>query len=592
MKSILSLCIAILVFSVRSLAADGMVLVEAESFAGKGGWLVDQQFVHEMGSPYLLAHGLGRPVAEAATTVSFPALGTYHVWVRTKNWVPGNWEAPGRFQLAVDGALLPAVFGTETGWGWQAGGTIEIKNRQTTLALKDLTGFDGRCDAICFSIGDTPPPNDPKPLQAWRDRQQGLPEIPAASGSYDVVVVGGGIAGCAAALAAERQGLKVALIHDRPVPGGNASSEVRVHVIGIVGKSGPILSGINTGHWPNGDALAIPDTEKRQRTLDAAKGIEQFLGWRAYAATVAGKLITSIDAKDIEKGTTRRFSAPVFIDCTGDGWIGYWAGAEFSYGRESSETFGESWAKHGELWSPKTPDNRVMGSSVLWNSRIAEQPVSFPAVPWAMAVAQDKVAVTGEWFWEYSANDKHQVDDAEAIRDHLLQAIYGSFANAKKLPKYANQELLWVAYVAGKRESRRLMGDYIYTQKDVVAGTSFPDTVAEEVRAVDVHYQVVEKNRALKCDFLSEAMFLKTPRYYIPFRCLYSRNIGNLMMAGRCFSCSHVGLGGPRVMNTTGQMGVATGYAAALCKKYGATPREIYQNHIKELRSLIGYAEK
>ena len=162
-----------------------------------------------------------------------------------------------------------------------------------------------------------------------------------------------------------------------------------------------------------------------------------------------------------------------------------------------------------------------------------------------------------------------------------------SFSNAKKRPKNATVKLLWVAHIAGKRESRRIMGDHIYTMRDMTENREFPDAVVEEKRAVDAHYQI--KRNGAPIDFLSEALFYRTKLYYIPFRSLYSKDIGNLMMAGRCFSCSHIGLCGPRVMNTCGQMGIATGYAAALCKKHSATPREVGKKHIKELRTLVGY---
>ena len=595
MKNIGKLVVGMALLMGLSVQAADQLLIEAESFLEKGGWKVDQQFVHEMGSPYLLAHGMGIPVASAKTTVEFPAKGEYTVWVRTKNWIPGKWEAPGRFQLVMDGKTIEKVFGTETGWGWQNGGTVEIADKQCTVELKDLTGFEGRCDAIFFTKdkGFTPP-DSLKEMNAWRDALLRVPSEPKSSEAFDVVVIGGGIAGCGACLAADKQGLKVALIHDRPLLGGNASSEVRVHTEGIHGKNPEIMKGLDTKHWPNGSAESIPDTEKRQATMDAAKGVRQFLCWRAYASNTDGNKIKSVDAKHIETGEIRRFTAPIFIDCTGDGWVGVWAGAEHSYGRESSDTYGETWDKHGELWSPKKPDNRVMGSSVLWNSKKTDQPSTFPAVPWAMDVAKDKVAINGEWFWEYSSNDKHQINDAENIRDHMFRAIYGSFANAKKNPANANVRLEWVAYIGGKRESVRLVGDYIYTQKDAVSNTYFSDTVVEEKRDIDVHYQqVLAKEKKCQYDFLSTALFMKTGLYYIPFRCLYSKNISNLMMAGRCFSCSHVGLGGPRVMNTTGQMGIANGYAAALCKKYNTDPLGVYKNHIEELRKLIGYtAEK
>jgi hypothetical protein len=130
------------------------------------------------------------------------------------------------------------------------------------------------------------------------------------------------------------------------------------------------------------------------------------------------------------------------------------------------------------------------------------------------------------------------------------------------------------------------MGDYIYTMKDMVNGTRFDDAVVQETRMVDVHFQLSRKDAP--DDFRSGALFRRVPRYYIPFRCLYSKNVDNLMMAGRCFSCSHIGLGGPRVMRTTGQMGIATGYAASLCVQHRTTPRGVYKKHIDELKKLIG----
>lgn len=549
------------------------IFVEAESFQDKGGWKTDPQFVHIMGSPYLLAHGMGTPVKNARTKITFHDLGKYTLWVRTKNWIPGKWEAPGRFQVIVNNQTVDKVFGTEPGWGWRNGGQVDITVPETTLELKDLTGFDGRCDALFFTKDSNATP--PKRLEE---------KEPSSKRAYDLVIVGGGVAGCAAALAADKQGLKTALIHDRPVLGGNASSEVRVHTLGIYGKGEEILKGIDTKHWPNGAKEAIPDTQKRHQTMDQAKNVSQFLLWRAYGVNMAGQAIQSVDAKHVETGETKRFLAPIFIDCTGDGWIGYWAGAEFRYGRESLEEFGESWDKHGERWSPRKGDSLTMGASLLWNSKTVKDPTSFPAVPWAMDVAKDHKALAGEWYWEFASSDKHQIHDAEEIRDHLLRAIYGSFYNAKKDPKNANRVLEWVGYIAGKRESRRLMGDYIYTQKDALSNLEFKDTVVEETREIDVHFQKEENG------FLSKALFRKTGgTYYIPFRCLYSKNIQNLMMAGRCFSCSHIGLGGPRVMRTTGQMGIAVGYAAYLCKKHNTAPRGVQQNHIQELRQLIGY---
>lgn len=570
--------------------AEG-VLVEAGAFAERGGWQLDTQHYLQMGGCYLLAHGMGRPVPNARTRVALPQAGTWHVWVRTRNWCPGAWQAPGRFRLRIDGRALAPEFGTERAtWHWQKGGAIEVvAPGPVTVELEDLTGFDGRCDAVYFarSALAAPPEGDLRALSDWKDVLTGRAARTVEEATFDVVIVGGGMSGCAAALAARTQGLKVALIQDRPVFGGNASDEVRVHTIGIPGKGAALISTIETPHYPNGHADAILAQQKREATM-AASGADLFPHHIAVGLEKAGDRIASVDARHAVTGLIRRFRAPIFIDASGDGWLGYWAGAECRYGREAASEFNETWPKHGELWSPSRADRRVMGTSVLWNSETADQPVAFPAVPWAMPVAKAYEAITGEWQWEYSADHLHQVDDAERIRDHLLRAIYGSFANAKRNPQHAKVALKWVAYVGGKRESRRIMGDYIYTMQDMVQRRQFPDTVVEEKREIDSHCQIVEAGGPV--DFISKALFHSTGGlYYLPFRMLYARDLANLMMAGRCVSCSHIGLAGPRVMKTCAQMGLATGYAAALCKKHGATPRQVGKQHIAELRRLIGY---
>lgn len=561
-------------------------LVEAESFDEKGGWVVDPQFVEQMGSPYLLAHGLGEPVENAQIEVEFPGEGKYHVWVRTKNWVPGEWKAPGRFQLKVGGEVLDQEFGLTPGWSWEYGGTIPIKNTKTTVELVDLTGFDGRCDAIYFSTTKVAPPARGQELADWRMKVLNLKNSPEQTKKYDYVVVGGGIAGCANAIAAAEQGLKVALIHDRPVLGGNASSEIRVHTLGIYGYFERILKMLDTKHYPNGSPEAYAEDIKRHKNMAKFDNIDLYLNYRAYDANTEGNTITSVDARHTAQGNRIRFEAPLFADCTGDGWIGFWAGADYMYGRESVDEFEEGWDEFGELWSPEEEDGAVMGSSVLWRVYRDDKNNDFPDVPWAMDVARDHAAAHGEWYWEYSSADVHQIHDAEEIRDHMLRAIYGSFANEKKKPGSEKLQFEWVSYLVGKRESRRLVGDYIFTFNDAKSGEEFEDAVVKEIREVDVHYQQNLKDPS-KPDFLSKAMFYKTGMYYIPYRSLYSKNINNLFMAGRCFSCSHVGLGGPRVMRTTGQMGAAVGLAASVCKKYDIKPRDVYEKHLEEYMNLV-----
>ena len=233
-----SLAIAVLLSSgLVSVVSAQELLVEAESFADSGGWKLDTQFIDEMGSPYMLAHGLGRNVDDATTTIEFPETGTYRMFVRTKDWV-ARWEAdgqPGKFQVSVNGTTLAQTFGTKGAqWFWHDGGEVEITSEQAKLGLHDLTGFDGRCDAIFFTKVGTVPPNEPAALLSWRQKQLGLADKPTQEGPYDLVVVGGGYAGMGAALSGARMGCKVALIQNRPVLGGNGSSEVRVWAMGNI----------------------------------------------------------------------------------------------------------------------------------------------------------------------------------------------------------------------------------------------------------------------------------------------------------------------------------------------------------------------
>ena len=569
------------------------VLLEASSFAKTGGWKIDTQHYLQMGGNYLLAHGMGNPVEDAETMIDLPASGKWNVWVRNRDWCKGDWQSPGRFQVLVEGKPLKVTMGEgEESWHWQSAGSVEVAEAgEIKVSLRDLTGFDGRCDAIFFTQESAPslPSDNLKELSDWKDELSGRAAEKIDELSFDLVIVGGGMSGCGAALAARSQGLKVALIQDRPLFGGNASQEIRVHTLGIHGYGTDILNSIDTVHYPNGDKKAKLDQVKREKTM-AESGVDLFAHHMACGLEKKGDKILSVEAREVTGGRIKRFRAPVFIDATGDGWLGYWGGADYRYGREAASQHNEGWDKYGELWSPKEADNRVMGTSVLWNSERTNQRQDFPKVPWAMPVAGKHTASKGEWYWEYSDNELNQIDDAETIRDHMLRAIFGSFSNAKKNPKYAPNKLTWVAYVGGKRESRRLMGDHIYDMHDAVKRHEFPDAVVVEKREVDGHYQ--RKLKGAKEDFLSTAMFHKTGGYYyIPFRSFYSRNLSNLMMAGRCFSCTHVGLCGPRVMNTCGQMGIATGYAAVLCKKHNASPKEVGHSHIKELRKLIGFDE-
>ncbi len=202
------------------------MLIEAEDFDHYGGWVLDSQFEEQMGSPYLMAHGVGHPVADAQTTISVAESTSYHLWVRAKDWVPAH--HPGRFEVLVNGKSVGREFGANgEDWSWECAGVVELDAGDVILSLRDLTGFNGRCDALYFGPEGVTPPNEVnEESRRWRRRLRGLQESPEDTGEWDVVVIGGGIAGCAAALAAARLGQTVAVIQDRPVLGGNASTEI------------------------------------------------------------------------------------------------------------------------------------------------------------------------------------------------------------------------------------------------------------------------------------------------------------------------------------------------------------------------------
>ena len=574
-------------------AAD--LLVEAESFTTKGGWKVDQQFMDLMGSPYLLAHGLGTPVGDASTEVTFPEKGTYYVYVRTYNWT-SPWkqgEGPGKFSLLVGGKKLTSPLGAEgSAWMWQIAGKVSIKELKTELKLHDLTGFDGRCDAIYFTTEEGKmPPSDVKELDAFRREALGLPAVVPSAGEYDLVVVGAGVAGMSAAVSAARLGCKVALINDRPVVGGNNSSEIRVHLGGRI-EQGPYkeLGGLQKEFGPseggNAQPAAIYEDQKKLDWLAKEKNVTLFLNYRAIGVTKAGDQIASVLVKHIENSQELRFEAPLFVDCTGDGTIGYLAGADYRMGRESQAEFGESIA-------PEKADKMTMGASVQWYSEDAGKPQAFPEFEYGVSFndANCEKVMMGEWTWETGMN-RDQIRDFEQIRDYGMLVVYSNWSflknHLKENSQYKDRKLEWVAYIAGKRESRRLMGDYILKEDDLIKEVAHEDASFITTWSIDLHKPDPANTEDFPGnEFKAVTKHVMIHPYAVPYRCLYSRNVNNLFMAGRNISVTHVALGTVRVMRTTGMMGEVVGMAASICKKYNILPRAVYQSHLEELKGLM-----
>lgn len=588
------------------------MLLETEAFEEHGGWVLDQQFMDLMGSPYLLAHGMGEPVSDARTQLKFPDAGEWRVWVRTRDWV-APWNAPGapgRFQVLVNGKALETTFGTEgSPWHWQDGGIIHGQG-EVEVSLHDLTGFEGRCDALlfCRDLEFTPPDGGEK-LEALRQAWLRLPAEPVESELFDLVVVGGGTAGTSAAVTAARLGLRVALIQDRPVLGGNSSSEVRVWPEGHVNQEpypriGDVVMEIvpeRKSDSKNAQGAHVFDDDRKLRVARAEPNLTLFLESRMNEASVTEGLIASVTCQNVRTAERTSVRGRLFLDSTGDGSVGFLAGADF----ETTET-GHMGASN--LWNIKClcEDEEPL-SSVLEQ---ACEDASFPRTPWAVDLSEkafpgrewgakepvtkgaDKPISIGNWYWE-NGFDRDPIADMERIRDQNFRAMYGAWDAIKNVEKrYPAHKLNWVAYIAGKRESRRLLGDVVMSAEDLRDDRQWDDGAFPCTWGIDTHFPDPKYSEGHDGDeFIAgythgEGYTYQGP-YWAPYRCLYSRNIGNLFMAGRDISVTHEALGAVRVMKTTGAMGEIVGLAASLCRKHDCSPREVYSEHLEELKALM-----
>ena len=574
-------------------AAD--VWVEAESFADKGGWVLDQQFMDLMGSPYLMAHGMGRPVEDAETEIVVPEKGKYTVYVRTFNWTSpwSDADGPGRFKVRVGGKTLPVELGSKGNtWQWQRAGEITLNPGRHTVALHDLTGFNGRCDALLLTTdADIQLPDGGDELAAMRRKALGLDTAAVSVADYDLVVVGGGIAGMCAAVSAARGGLNVALVNDRPVLGGNNSSEVRVHLGGYaeIGPNKGLGRMIREfGHSRSGNAKPADFYEdaKKDSFIMAEPGVTLYPCYRAVAVDTEGNHITSVTIQSIENNSEMVLRAPLFSDCTGDGTIGALAGADYVSGREARSEYNEPLA-------PETADAMTMGASIQWYTGQGDKASRFPEFSYGIEFTPDNCerVTMGEWKWETGMN-RDQIAEAETVRDYGLLVIFSNWSFLKNHladnEAYRNRSLEWVGYISGKRESRRLLGDYILKQDDIDKNVFHEDASFTTTWSLDLHFPDPENSRRFPGnEFKAATNHVFIHPYAVPYRCLYSRNIDNLFMAGRNISVTHVALGTVRVMRTTGMMGEVVGMAASLCRKHDVSPREVYRSHLPELVAMM-----
>ncbi|MBQ9137838.1 MAG: FAD-dependent oxidoreductase [Alistipes sp.] len=572
---------------------ESSVLLLASTFASRGGWTADSQFFDLTGTTHLLAHGLGTPVADATTSFSIAAEGRYNIFVHTHNWT-AHWSSaptPGIFEVVVDGTSV-GVFGNESSqWHWQRGACIALTAGNHSIAVRDLTGFDGRFDAILLTTSEQTPEGDKASVARLCKQLLALPKTPARAGSYDFVVVGGGVAGMCAAIAAARTGSRVALIQDRQVLGGNNSSEIRVGLggrinIGLYPSLGYLLNEFAPSTKGNARTADVYEDDKKLAVVLAEKRIKLFMGYRVTEVTKRGESIASVVATDVMTHNRIRISGRLFADCTGDANLGVAAGAEWHMGREAQSVYGEPSA-------PESGDTMTMGSSLQWYCLEDNVQRPFPDIAWGLSLDEQSVQVVrrGQWYWEVGMRDD-QIADAERIRDYGMYVAYSNWSYLKnhysRKEEYANSYLGWVSCVAGKRESRRIMGEFVLREQDLKDNIIYPDGSASTSWYIDQHYPDPENSRRfpgqeyLSCGHLDPMGF-----YPIPYRCFYSKDVPNMFMAGRCISVSHIALGTVRVMRTTAMMGEVVGMAATICRRRKALPRDVYTTHLEELKSMM-----
>lgn len=403
----------------------------------------------------------------------------------------------------------------------------------------------------------------------------------------DFCVIGGGLAGMCAAITAARHGVKTLIMQERPVFGGNASSEIRMWVCGAPQnlETGIVeelrLENLHRNTYVN---FSVWDSILFEK-VRFQENLTNLLNCSCQDAEMEDGKIKSVTGWQMTTQTFHKVEAKYFADCSGDSILAPLSGAKFRIGREDKNEFGESLAQD-------VADNKTMGMSCLIQAREYDSPRKFIPPPWAHVYEEHEmthrnhiVAGLQNFWWLELGGDQDSIADTETLRDELLKTAFGVWDHIKNHGDHGadNWELDWVGFLPGKRESRRCIGDHILNQQDMLSGKIFDDTIAYGGWPVDDHHpagmlHTGKPNRNIILDKI----------YNIPLRCLYSENVGNLFFAGRNISTTHIGLSSCRVMATCATLGQAVGAAVCAAVNNGyISPRETAQKHIREVQKIL-----
>lgn len=412
--------------------------------------------------------------------------------------------------------------------------------------------------------------------------------MPKVKVSTDICVVGGGMAGVCAALAAARNGATVALVQDRPVLGGNASSEIRMHICGAdaidnIWRETGILEELrleslvwNDEHNPYHLDLALYDACRRQ------DGLHLFLNAQMTGCRTENRNVKSCEVRELTSDRNIQLDANYFIDASGDGALAFAAGAEFMRGTEGRDRFGESLA-------PEHGSNETLGHTIMFQVEDVGRPVPFKAPDWAIKLeSEDDLPYRGHtvsfgYWWIEWGGTMDTITDSEAIKDELLAAALGVWDHMKNKGDhgFANHSLNWLGFIPGRRESRRFVGDVILTQNDLQSGRQWPDQIAYGGWPIDTHPALGFRSPERPCTQTA----LDKP-FGVPLRACFCKGFENLFLAGRNVSASHLAFASMRIMATCALIGQGVGTAAAVAARHGVSV-EVVDKYIGEVQQLL-----